>query len=411
MAARILVASDGSPASLGALRMARAFSDRKAGTRVLVVSALEPLAVYDAGLGTTVGIDVEVASRDSRMEHVEKQVRDIAGPNHDWKVEVVYGVPPRAIARHALEWKADWIFLGLGKHGPVERIFGSETALHVIRASHVPVFAAAPELKELPRRALVAVDFSPFSEAAMKLAPELLAPGGELHLVHVITGIERDTPIAERWLLECRTKALEGLERLADEVTARAGAPAVKLQVRTGEPGDEIMALGGEIGADLVTAGSHGRSFIGRLFLGSVSTRLLRKTQASMLVVPPATVAAELVPMAEAAAGGIPREEWSGWLTEFTNRNFARATALEVDDADIGVQEIERDYLLLGAAYDHRDDRINIMLGEPGSSDVHLTQTVEHPEAVEILAEESGKDAVLRVGNRRGQTLLKFVTA
>lgn len=409
MAARILVATDGSPASLGALRLARALSDRNAGTRVLVVSVLEPLAVYDAGLGTTVGIDVELGSRDTRMERVEKQVRDVAGPNHDWEVEVAYGVPPRTIVRHALEWKADWIFLGLGKHGPVERIFGSETALHVIRASHVPVFAVAPELRGLPRRALVGVDFSPFSDAAMKLVPQLLAPDGALHLAHVITGIERDTPIAERWLSECRRKALERLEELQREVSARTGAPPVRLHVRTGEPGDEITALAGEIGADLVAAGSHGRSFIGRLFLGSVSTRLLRKTQASVLVVPPPTVAAELAPAAEAAAGGIPREEWSGWLTEFTNRNFARATALEVDDPDIGVQEIEKDYLLLGAAYDHRDDRINIMLGEPGSSD-HLTRTVEHPEAVEILG-ESGKDTALRVGHRRGQTLLKFVPA
>lgn len=99
MAARILVATDGSPASLGALRMARAFSDRNPGTRVRVVSVLEPLSVYDAGLGTTVGIDVDGPSREVRLRQLEEQVREVAGPNNDWGVEVAYGVPARTIVR------------------------------------------------------------------------------------------------------------------------------------------------------------------------------------------------------------------------------------------------------------------------------------------------------------------------
>jgi hypothetical protein len=54
-----------------------------------------------------------------------------------------------------------------------------------------------------------------------------------------------------------------------------------------GEPAHELMAFAAEFKADLVAAGAHGRSVLGRLVLGSVSSKLVRTAHCWVLVAPP----------------------------------------------------------------------------------------------------------------------------
>jgi nucleotide-binding universal stress UspA family protein len=66
-----------------------------------------------------------------------------------------------------------------------------------------------------------------------------------------------------------------------------AGTAAFDVVVREGNPVDEIVAEVAQMRADLVVMGTHGRSGFERLFLGSVTEKVVRKVACPMLTVPP----------------------------------------------------------------------------------------------------------------------------
>jgi hypothetical protein len=103
------------------------------------------------------------------------------------------------------------------------------------------------------------------------------------------------------------------------------------------------------------------------------------------------------------------RLDWAAELNEFTNRNAGRRTILEIDAPEYGAQPEETDYPLKGVVFDPRDRRIQIMLGEAGSFDRHLTHSIEAATRIDVLRGRDGRDEALRIQHRGGQTLLRFV--
>ena len=105
------------------------------------------------------------------------------------------------------------------------------------------------------------------------------------------------------------------------------------------------------------------------------------------------------------------RAEWVGTLKAFTERNAGRVTILEEDSADFGAQEAETGLPLRGIAFDPRDERVEIMLGEQSQVEAHLTRTIERPERIDVTADERGRDHALRIVHDGGQTVLRFEMA
>ena len=56
--------------------------------------------------------------------------------------------------------------------------------------------------------------------------------------------------------------------------------------------------------------------------------------------------------------------------------------------------------------YDPKRDRIDIMLGDLGTVDRHLTHSLPAPRAVEIIKGEGDRDEALRIELEEGQVLL-----
>src|SRR4029078_11602825 len=71
----------------------------------------------------------------------------------------------------------------------------------------------------------------------------------------------------------------------------------------------------------------------------------------------------------------LERPEWPRQHAEFTRRNVGRRGVLEVDDPELGAQAQEHDYPFLGATYDRHDGRVEIMLGELGDVQRHITRS------------------------------------
>lgn len=405
MSGPILVATDGTRQSLGALRVARKLEEEE-GARVEVLAVVEPVPVFDTGFMVSLPeTQLHEARATSIRDEVGEQLETVTGSASAWSVHVSSGLPGPRIVNKAEELGVDLIVIGLGRHRAVDRLFGGETALQVARLAHVPVLAVPPDLMELPHIAVVAVDFSPFSEDAARTAITLLRSPVEIHLVHVISGLEFLPTVPDDWRREYEKDLTERMEEFRDTL----GIPKewkVTMHVLAGDPGPEIMSFAKAHEADLVAAGSHGHSFIGRILMGSVSTRLIRGCDSLVLISPPREVAEEIT---GGAAEVMQVPPWARDLHEFTRRNAGRRTDLEIDDPVLGAQHCGTNFPLRGVDYDPRRDRVDIMLGEQGNLDRHLTHSIPSPRSIEVVTGEGGRDEALRIGIDGGQVLLRIL--
>jgi nucleotide-binding universal stress UspA family protein len=293
---RILLATDGAPAAAGALRIARVLAETR-GVQVGVVSVVEPfpLSYPDGADVARARVEAERTAMRARLDAVLAVLGEQGGAAAGWPVTVTVGSAAPTIARVAERSGASMIVLGIGQHALADRWLGSETALRVMRVAAVPVLAVPGDADGLARQAVAAIDFTEFSIAAARAARDLVAPNGLLHLVHAVdSSFTRLTRTGDREWLDAHLAVVK--QRL-DEI-ARGVAGRQDLEIRTrilqGEPGREILRFAGEVGADLLAAGTHGAGFVGRLLLGSVSTRLVRSATGSVLLVPPTAIPAEL---------------------------------------------------------------------------------------------------------------------
>jgi nucleotide-binding universal stress UspA family protein len=131
------------------------------------------------------------------------------------------------------------------------------------------------------RQVLLATDFSAAADAAAEVAREMaVALRARLHVVHVVPPL---------------TDPAYQAERLARE--AHAGVPC-ETALLQGRPGAALLRYAREHAIDLIVVGSHGRTGISHLLLGSVAEEVVRLAPCLVLTVP-ATLA---VPEAERVA-------------------------------------------------------------------------------------------------------------
>jgi nucleotide-binding universal stress UspA family protein len=145
-------------------------------------------------------------------------------------------------------------------------------------------------------RILVPTDFSVDADAAVRYALELARPfGARVHLLHVV-----DDPFAAgMWSSEIYAADVAGL--LADlkrDAGARLDrsvppdAAHVSREVRGGNPTRQILDAARDHGADLIVMGTHGRTGIAHVVMGSVAERVLRHAPCPVLSLRAAAVGA-----------------------------------------------------------------------------------------------------------------------
>ena len=138
---------------------------------------------------------------------------------------------------------------------------------------------------------LVPIDFSEGSRAALDYAVGLARKlGARLTALHVAPPYVTYEPLPAfpplAPLDPARQRTLE--ESLRGFVTPPGSEqPLVEVFVTEGDPADEILAHATTSGTDLIVLGTHGRRGFERWVLGSVTERVARKADRSVLAVPP----------------------------------------------------------------------------------------------------------------------------
>ena len=137
-------------------------------------------------------------------------------------------------------------------------------------------------------RILVPVDFSPHSDLAfryaMALASRLEASVELLHVVEdpIATGAwNSEIPIP--YLPEIQDNLIEAGRRRLERYRACADGPRMTTTVRVGLPSDAILEHGRVHGVDLIVMGTHGRSSLAQVFMGSVAERVVRHAACPVL--------------------------------------------------------------------------------------------------------------------------------
>ena len=142
------------------------------------------------------------------------------------------------------------------------------------------------------KKILCPVDFSEHSERALKTAVGLAKQNeAELVLLSVVQPLPTSFPTAGTIMSEVRPLPImmtdaskEHLEKMLKDHCGEI-LDKTTAHVTSGVPFVEIVRYAREIEADLIVMGSHGRTGLEHLLIGSVAERVVRKAPCSVLVV------------------------------------------------------------------------------------------------------------------------------
>jgi nucleotide-binding universal stress UspA family protein len=191
------------------------------------------------------------------------------------------GVPEDVILQTADEIRAGLIVMGTHGRSGLDRLKLGSVADAVLRRAHCPVFTiratagghpAVHPLRLNLGRMLVATDFSPSSEAALRHAAELarLLPA-EVLLLHIVAAESTETRIEEKFRQPLSS--------------SRAGSVVGEQLVLQGDPAESILAHATRTKTRLIVMGTQGRRGMKRLLLGSVAEAVIRGAHCPVLTV------------------------------------------------------------------------------------------------------------------------------
>lgn len=140
------------------------------------------------------------------------------------------------------------------------------------------------------RTIVVATDFSENAGVALAWAEQLARQHhATLVLVHAFTAEPHAAPEFVAWPQKHSDAIRSSIEQqlLRQTNTARASGVTADSELGLGAASDVVLAAAERRGADLIVAGTRGRTAWKRLLLGSTAARLIRKSRCPVLTVRP----------------------------------------------------------------------------------------------------------------------------
>ncbi len=265
---RLLVCTDGSPESQGAVAEALALG-RLCGSRVYVLQVLQIIPEFEA-----VAPDLMVRLEEEIRQQMEALKAEAA--------KMAVSLTPRvrrsvsvfsAILEEAAEIRPAMIIMGrYGRTGLARLLMGSVTA-RVIGYSAVNVLVVPRQAILAFRRILVASDGSPYSLAAWEVALSMAKKAGSTLFGVSVVQEDEDLNLAEEIVHQMRVAA------------NRQGVPLQGLVPQGQQADDAIVQAALKNEVDLIILGSHGRTGLSRLLMGSVTERVIGHAPQPVLVV------------------------------------------------------------------------------------------------------------------------------
>lgn len=267
---KILVAYDGSESAKNALREACRLA--KAEQAWIKLLAVVPPYEGDLELVGVPNIKEAIEGPGRKLLEEAGQIAEAEGVNVLKDLE--QGEPYERIVAVADEESCDLIVMGRKGLGAIEReLVGSVTA-RVIGHTTKDVLVVPEGSRISWEKILVATDNSPNCRPAVEHAFDIAKEhDSKIAAVTVIYSNDEFFTVAHQFIEEMIAKAREKLNELKEE----AGAMGLDLEimVKEGEPHKGIVEAAEEFGATTIVMGSHGRTGLSRLLMGSVTERVI----------------------------------------------------------------------------------------------------------------------------------------
>ncbi len=228
----------------------------------------------------------DIEEQETRAARITRALTPCDGHGEPPLVEILDGPSASGVVAAAQRCNARVIVIGTGKHHPTGRYVYGERALEIVGIADRPVLVVPREATAASVSvALVAVDFSPASVQAARAVLPMLSQGGRLALVHVAT--------ADPGREERTGRGNEAIRRRCAELFAHfqrqlPSIPGISVETKFfhGDPVQTLLEYATLRNAGLIACGRLGHSLAARIFVGSVSSALVRQATCPVLVAP-----------------------------------------------------------------------------------------------------------------------------
>ncbi|MDH3254650.1 MAG: universal stress protein [Acidobacteriota bacterium] len=208
--------------------------------------------------------------------------------------DLLLGIPSQSILECAADEDADLIIMGTRGLSGVEHLLLGSTAERVVQRSRCPVLAVHPEdAVEKPevRSMLVPTDFSEDAARATRAALALLRKQPSdtkltlLHVYHLPFEYTAYGTVPTSWdyFKDVEGAAKDRISETADSL--REEGLTVETRTVEGYPPEVIVAVAKGIGCDMIAMGTHGRTGLAHLLLGSTAERVVQHAPCPVLTV------------------------------------------------------------------------------------------------------------------------------
>jgi nucleotide-binding universal stress UspA family protein len=277
---KLLVAVDGSDSSVHALRESFKLATNEK-SWITVVSVIPPYEgdLEMVGIGNVmeaVRKPCEIALREA--DELAKRERALI------KTVCEEGVIHERIVDLAEAENCDLIVMARRGKNPVERALVGSVTARVIGTSQRDVLVIPEKAAVGWQKILVATDGSKYSRAATERAIDFARSYcGELKVLSVVdvpAEFYADAPKAVEDLVE---KAMGYVSEAADQ--AQKKGVKAETFVKEGTTYEAVTALAQEQGINVIVVGSHGKTGLKRLLMGSVTEKVIGHASCPVLVI------------------------------------------------------------------------------------------------------------------------------
>jgi len=286
----ILAATDFSPMARHAAERA-ALLARATGARLTLLHVMQQRAFAD--LRDLLGSDAAAIEQRLLGEaHDALATLSAAlarGHGVEARAEVRIGSAIDETLRCADDLDAGLVVVGARGEGFLRHLLLGSTAERLLRKTARPLLVVRQSGRDAYRRVLVPVDFSPWSDAALRVA-SAIAPQAELVVLHAYeVPFESKLHFAgvdEGALKGYRTATREEALRRLGETVEQAGLTPERsrLVARHGDALRTVLELEQEEDCELIVIGKHGKGALEELLLGSVTKHVLAQAAGDVLV-------------------------------------------------------------------------------------------------------------------------------
>lgn len=150
------------------------------------------------------------------------------------------------------------------------------------------------------KKILIALDFDPSAQNIAETGYELAkSMNAQTILLHVVSDATYYSSLNYSPILGfdsfsnldiVQTDAVEDLKDAAknylEKMKTHLGGEAIDTVIKDGDFGDSILEAAKEVNAHMIVMGTHGRSGLDKILMGSVAEKVLRKSSIPLFIIP-----------------------------------------------------------------------------------------------------------------------------